>query len=240
MLIYTIAICENKFRKGSLELLMEQTDRQTKSKERVRDHGEVFTSEREVNAMLDLVKNETERIESRFLEPACGTGNFLIKILERKLDVVDAVYRRAQYDWETHAFLAVSSIYGVELLPDNTAECRERLLACLKGRYARIFKGKTRQKFLDSIHFLLQKNIICGDALTLLTADGKPIVFSEWSFVSGGKVQRRDFSMSNLLESKSGKDDFFSQFPELRLPVALGTFPAVHFLEIKKYDTKNS
>lgn len=156
---------------------MPNSDKQTKSKKRVRDYGEVFTSEREVNAMLDLVKNETERIESRFLEPACGTGNFLIKILERKLNVVDAVYRRVQYEWEMRAFLAVSSIYGVELLPDNTDECRERLFNYLKEKYFQQFKGKTSQRFLESIRFLLQKNIICGDALTLLTAEGKPIIF---------------------------------------------------------------
>lgn len=215
-------------------------NQQTKSKSRVREHGEVFTSEREVNAMLDLVKNETERIESRFLEPACGTGNFLIKILERKLNVVDTVYRRVQYEWEMRAFLAVSSIYGVELLPDNTAECRERLFNYLKERYARQFKGKINQRFLENIIFLLQKNIICGDALTLLTAEGKPIIFSEWSFVSGSKVQRRDFTMSNLLESKSKTDDLLSLSPEQKLPVAVGKFPAVHFLEIKNYDTKDT
>ena len=219
---------------------MENKSAQTKSKSRVREHGEVFTSEREVNAMLDLVKNETERIESRFLEPACGTGNFLIKILERKLNVVDAVYRRVQYEWEMRAFLALSSIYGVELLPDNAAECRERLFNYLKERYTRQFKNKTIQSFLESIRFLLQKNIICGDALTLLTAEGKPIIFSEWSFVSGCMVQRRDFTMSNLLESKSKADDLLSLSPEQKLPVAVGKFPAVHFLEIKNYDTKDT
>ena len=219
---------------------MEIKSTQTKSKCRVRNHGEVFTSEREVNAMLDLVKNETERIESRFLEPACGTGNFLIKILARKLNIVDAVYRRVQYEWEMRAFLAVSSIYGVELLPDNTAECRERLFNYLKERYTQRFKGKTSQRFLESINFLLQKNIICGDALTLLTSEGKPIIFSEWSFVSGSKVQRRDFTMSNLLESKSKADDLLNLSPEQKLPVAVGKFPAVHFLEIKNYDTKDT
>ena len=219
---------------------MPNSDKQTKSKKRVRDHGEVFTSEREVNAMLDLVKNETERIESRFLEPACGTGNFLIKILERKLNVVNAVYRRVQYEWGMRAFLAVSSIYGVELLPDNTAECRERLFNYLKERYTQLFKGKTSQRFLESIHFLLQKNIICGDALTLLTAEGKPIIFSEWSFVSGSKVQRRNFTMCNLLESKSNADDLLNLSPEQKLPVAVGKFPAVYFLEIKNYDTKDT
>ena len=212
------------------------TEKQTKSKSRIRDHGEVFTSEREVNAMLDLVKNETERIESRFLEPACGTGNFLIKILERKLDVVDAVYRRLQYEWETHAFLAVSSIYGVELLPDNVQECRERLFDYFSIRYCQQFKKKVSERYLESIQFLLNKNIICGDALTLLTNDGQPIVFSEWSFVSGSKVQRRDFTMSNLLESNS-KHALQDLIPEEKLPKEIGSYPAVHYMEIKNYDS---
>lgn len=212
------------------------TEKLTKSKSRVRDHGEVFTSEREVNAMLDLVKNETERIESRFLEPACGTGNFLIKILERKLNVVDTVYRRLQYEWETRAFLAVSSIYGVELLPDNVLECRERLLIYFQTRYIEQFKNKISERYLDSIRFLLSKNIICGDALTLLTNAGKPIVFSEWSFVSGSKVQRRDFTMSNLLESNS-KHALLDLVPEEKLPKEIGSYPAVHYLEISNYDS---
>lgn len=213
-------------------------ENQTKSKSRVRDHGEVFTAEKEVNAMLDLVKNETERIESRFLEPACGTGNFLIKILERKLNVVDMVYRKVQYEWETRAFLAVSSIYGVELLPDNVIECRNRLYEYLKTRYSQ-FK-KQSQRFLDSVRFLLQKNIICGDALTLLTNTGEPIIFSEWSFVSGSKVQRRDFTMNSLLESGGKQNTLFDLTLEQKLPKEVGKFPAVHYLEIKNYDTQNS
>ena len=217
-------------------LTIMNTEKLTKSKSRVRDHGEVFTSEREVNAMLDLVKNETERIESRFLEPACGTGNFLIKILERKLNVVDTVYRRLQYEWETRAFLAVSSIYGVELLPDNVLECRERLLIYFQTRYIEQFKNKISERYLDSIRFLLSKNIICGDALTLLTNAGKPIVFSEWSFVSGSKVQRRDFTMSNLLESNS-KHALLDLVPEEKLPKEIGSYPAVHYLEISNYDS---
>jgi type I restriction-modification system DNA methylase subunit len=102
-------------------------EKQLKSRKRVADHGEVFTSEREVNAMLDLVKQETERIESRFLEPACGNGNFLAEILKRKLEVVDNRYSKSQLEWERYAVLAVSSIYGVDILEDNAIECRERL-----------------------------------------------------------------------------------------------------------------
>lgn len=218
---------------------MPTKEQQTKSKERVRAHGEVFTAEREVNAMLDLVKNECERIESRFLEPACGTGNFLIKILEKKLNVVDAVYRKVRYEWETRAFLAVSSIYGVELLPDNAAECRARLFDYFLSRYRAQFK-KTSERYLKSIRFLLEKNIICGDALTLLTSAGEPIVFSEWSFVSGSKIQRRDFTMNSLLESGERKDTLFDLSPEEKLPKEVGRFPAVHYLEIATYDKSHT
>ena len=76
------------------------SNKQVKSKERVAQHGEVFTNDREVNAMLDLVKQETERIESRFLEPACGDGNFLAEILRRKLEVVTKLYKTNPFDWE--------------------------------------------------------------------------------------------------------------------------------------------
>ena len=75
--------------------------KQVKSKKRVTDHGEVFTAASEVNAMLDLVKHETERIDSRFLEPACGNGNFLIEILKRKLHIVEGRYSKSQLDYET-------------------------------------------------------------------------------------------------------------------------------------------
>lgn len=108
-------------------------EKQVKSKKRVADHGEVFTAEREVNAMLDLVKHETERIESTFLEPACGNGNFLAEILRRKLAIVDQ-YKRFPSDWERYSVVAMMSIYGVDILPDNVAECRERLYSGLHDR----------------------------------------------------------------------------------------------------------
>ena len=149
--------------------------------------------------------------------------------------MVDAFYRSLQYEWETRGFLAVSSIYGVELLSDNVSECRERLFEYFKSRYTRQFKKKISEKFLESIKFLLKKNIICGDALTLLTSEGEPIVFSEWSFVSGSKVQRRDFTMSNLLESNS-KHDLLDLIPEEKLPKEIGRYPVTHYLEITNYD----
>ena len=99
-------------------------DKQIKSKQRVADHGEIFTNEREVNAMLDLVKQETERIESRFLEPACGEGAFLKEILRRKLEVVKNRYKKSPYDYERYAVLALTSIYGVDIM--NPMPCQKR------------------------------------------------------------------------------------------------------------------
>ena len=85
--------------------------KQVKSRERVAAHGEVFTAEREVKAMCDLVKPETERIDSRFLEPACGDGNFLAEILTRKLACEQIrKYRKSSYDWERNSLLALGSL----------------------------------------------------------------------------------------------------------------------------------
>jgi len=121
-----------------------KADNQVKSKKRVADHGEVFTNEREVNAMLDLVKHETERIDSRFLEPACGNGNFLAEVLRRKLIVVDSRYSKSQIEWERYSVIAVSSIYGVDILEDNAKECRDRLLGIYTDWYSKKFKQVQR------------------------------------------------------------------------------------------------
>lgn len=120
---------------------------QVKSKERVADHGEVFTNEREVNAMLDMVKQETERIDSRFLEPACGDGNFLAEILRRKLAIVKQRYSKSMSEYEKYCFVAVASIYGVELLQDNATDCRSRLFDIVKGEYMKVCKKKPNPKF---------------------------------------------------------------------------------------------
>lgn len=182
-------------------------EKQVKSRERITEHGEVFTAAREVNAMLDLVKQETERIDSRFLEPACGTGNFLVEILKRKLAVVSRRYKRSQLDYETYAFIAVSSIYGIDLQKDNVEECRNRLFSIFDEEYTELFQGKCKNNFRKSIIFLLEKNIIKGDALSLTTEkDGnQPIIFSEWSMVTNGKIKRRDYSFRTLLPNEKPK-----------------------------------
>ena len=145
--------------------------KQVKSKKRVADHGEVFTNEREVNAMLDLVKHETERIDSRFLEPACGNGNFLAEVLRRKLKVVDQRYGNIQMDWERYAVIAVSSIYGVDILEDNAKECRERLYNIFDDFYTSLFKDKCKEECRRSIRFLFDRNILWGDALDFTNKD---------------------------------------------------------------------
>ena len=145
--------------------------KQVKSKKRVADHGEVFTNEREVNAMLDLVKHETERIDSRFLEPACGNGNFLAEVLRRKLKVVDQRYGNNQMDWERYAVIGVSSIYGVDILEDNAKECRERLYTIFDDFYTALFKDKCKKECRRSIRFLFDRNILWGDALDFTNKD---------------------------------------------------------------------
>ncbi len=137
-------------------------EKQVVSKQRVADHGEVLTSKREVNAMLDLVKQETERIDSRFLEPACGTGNFLAEILERKLRVVEYRYGKSRLDYERYTILAVSSIYGIDILEDNVKQCRHRLYGIFEWNYARLFKDRAKDKCRKAVRFILECNIIWG------------------------------------------------------------------------------
>lgn len=209
---------------------------QVKSKQRVADHGEVLTGKREVNAMLDLVKQETERIESRFLEPACGNGNFLTAILERKLAIVEKRYGKSQLDYERYAILAVSSIYGIDILKDNVEQCRHRLFGTFEWSYTRIFKNRTKNKCREAVRFILERNIVWGDALTLKTVGEKPdyIVFSEWSPVNGSMLKRRDFTFRGLLAHEETKElPLFSDLGEdVFIPTPEKEYPPAHFLEI--------
>lgn len=210
-------------------------EKQVVSKKRVADHGEVLTGKREVNAMLDLVKQETERIESRFLEPACGNGNFLSEILERKLNVVKDRYAISRLDYERNAVVAVSSLYGIDILEDNVQECRKRLFGIFDWNYSSLFKDATNE-CRRAVQFILSKNILCGDALTLKTVgeNPKPIVFSEWSPVNGSMLKRRDFSFKTLLQHESIKETpLFSDLgDEAFIPTPLKDYPLTHFLEI--------
>lgn len=219
---------------------MQENERQVKSKQRVADHGEVFTSHREVNAMLDLVKQETERIESRFLEPACGDGNFLIEVLRRKLEVVKKRYGKNQIEYERYSILALSSIYGIDILEDNTIACRNRLFSFFKTEYYTIFKSSSKEEYLKSAQFILSKNIVWGDALTLQTVCAKqePIVFCEWSAVNGSMIKRRDFSFHELLfQSENNAMPLFSDAGEdVFIPEPVKEYPLIHFMRL--YDAE--
>ena len=178
------------------------TSPQVKSKQRVAAHGEVFTAEREVKAMCDLVADECNRIDSRFLEPACGDGNFLAEVLSRKLVACQQKYGTPLLhpDYQRACINAVMSIYGVELLPDNAEACRERLFKIWDEAYTHNCSTDANDACRDVVKFILSKNILCGDVLSMRQSDGSPIIFSEWSFLDGVQVKRRDFRLDKLIE----------------------------------------
>ena len=184
-------------------------EEQIKSKARVRAHGEVFTAAREVNAMLDLVKDETENLDSTFLEPACGDGNFLDEVLRRKLAVCRKRYGGSPADYEKFSFLACTTLYGVDILADNVARCRERLFARWEGG----FGGRTdyHDRVARSVKRVFERNIVLGNALSMKRVDAsgadldEPIVFTEWKFAVGDKLKRADYRFDVLLEDGGSK-----------------------------------
>lgn len=175
---------------------------QVKSKQLVQEHGEVFTNEREVNVMLDVVKQETERIESRFLEPACGDDNFPAEVLCRKLTVVAKLYRKSPAEYMRYAFVTVASIYGVDILEDNAHECRDRLYGIVEGEPKGAIKGAVDYLFLEAVRYVLEKNVLCGDALTPKDVNDDPITFAERSIVTGDKVKRRNRALRGRTEGR--------------------------------------
>lgn len=170
-----------------------------RTKQRVADHGEVFTPAWMVEAMLDLVRGETERIDSRFLEPACGSGNFLVPVLRRKLAAVERKFGKSDFERTYYALLALMCIYGIELLPDNIAECRANLLEIL-AEYLHLEEADERHR---AASYVLSRNIVHGDALTMRTHDDQRITFAEWGYLGKGKFQRRDFRLDVLTQMSS-------------------------------------
>ena len=230
-------------------------ERQIKSRKRVAERGEVFTAEREVNAMLDLVKQETERIDSRFLEPACGTGNFLVEILRRKLDVVKRQYQKQLGELELQTTIALSSIYGVDIMKDNVEECCQRLLDIVCNWYTEVHPQQkaASEKLKSTWSYLLHRNILWGDALTLREPvsqdatitekqNAKPITFSEWSFIRD-MVIRKDFHLAALVQAQSASVPFVKndQGGEVYLPPEpINEYRPIHYLKIATYyDTKH-
>ena len=170
-----------------------------RSKKRIADHGEVFTPPWMVEAMLDLVKDETGRIDSRFVEPACGSGNFLVRILQRKLAAVELKFGKSDFEKQHYALLALMCAYGIELLADNIAECRANMLEILAD-----YLGVDESDDLNrAASYVLSQNLVHGDALTMRTHDGQPITFAEWGYLGKGKFQRRDFRFDVLTGSSA-------------------------------------
>ena len=235
---------------------MENSDirKQFKSKERISKHGEVFTDEKEVKSMCDLFEHECERVDSRFFEPACGNGNFLAEILSRKLNIVYKKFKKNKYDFERYSILAISSLYGVDLMNDNVNECKNRLYKIWEKMYKKIFKDNCDNETIKTVSFILSLNIVCGNALTLMKVDSdgndtkEPIIFPEWSLISGAKFKRRDFRFDVLLMSKENPhkrkentlfenelDKFLEIHPSTNeyLPKPINEYEPIHYKKIK-------
>ena len=218
---------------------MGPSEKLTRSKQRIIDHGEVFTPSWLVDDMLNLVKNDSERIDARFLEPACGSGNFLVKVLQRKLAAVDNKYGHSPFEREHFAVFALMCVYGIELLPDNIAECRDNLLAIL-AEYLGITRSDVPYR---AGHFVLSQNLVHGDALKMRTPDDKAIIFAEWGYLGKGKFQRRDFRLDTLTQAAAysqegtlfanlGKHELFTPvtaYPPLSMADLAAASPQVLF-----------
>ena len=201
-----------------------------KSKRRVADHGEVFTPQWLVENMLDLVKGETERIDSRFLETACGSGNFLVPVLRRKLAAVEVKFGKSDFEKRHYAILAVMSTYGIELLADNIVECRANMLEALAD-YLNL--SETDEVYLAAL-YVLSHNIVHGDALTMRMYDGEPLTFAEWGYLGKGKFQRRDFRMDVLaqMSAYSGEGSLFADLGKHEVFTPLRSYPTTTMREL--------
>ena len=201
--------------------------------------------------MCDLVSQECDRIDSRFLEPACGDGNFLAEILKRKLARVKKLYKSSVYDFERYSILAVSSIYGVDIMLDNTKDCRARLYEIWDNEYRSVCKKDCNNETREAVVYILSQNILCGNALSLMQVDEKqndtdnPIIFPEWSLI-GTKLKRRDFRLDVLLKTKDKpqEDNLFGDELSEHLSINPVTgeymaepvhiYPAIHYKKIKE------
>lgn len=200
----------------------------TKSKQRVVDHGEVFTPSWVVGEMLDLVKDESYRIDSKFLEPACGSGNFLVQVLRRKIHTVKARYSKSEFETNHFGLLSLMCIYGIELLSDNATECRENL----RHVFDQEFNFKTESVWSRAAKAILDVNIIEGDALTIKSTSGQPLVFPEWSYLGAGLFQRRDFLFDSLTQRSSIEGTLFELFEEEDIFVPLRTYEPARVEEL--------
>lgn len=199
-----------------------------KSKKRVADHGEVFTPSWLVERMLNLVEDDANRIDSRFLEPACGSGNFLSAVLAKKLESVQKRYGKSPFELRSYSLFAIMCIYGIEILEDNVQECRENLF----NQFQRTMKVDPEDVLMKAVRRVLELNIIHGDALTITNINGKPIEFPEWGYLGKGKYQRRDFRYELLTQRSGIEGTLFEAFEEHQLFSPSNTYPIMNIDEI--------
>jgi hypothetical protein len=199
-----------------------------KTRQRVVDHGEVFTPFWLVENMLDLLGGEAGRIDARFLEPACGSGNFLVPVLRRKLASVQQRYAASDFEKRHHALLALMSIYGIELLQDNAMECRTNLLDTLFD-----YLGATiGDEWVAAARGVVSVNVVQGNALDMTTADGCPITFPEWGYLGKGRFQRRDFRYDMLTQRSLIEGPLFAELEKHDVFVPVRTYPPMTVMEI--------
>lgn len=201
-----------------------------KSRQRVANHGEVFTPSWMVEKMLDLVKDESERVDSRFLEPACGSGNFLLAVLRRKFTTIQSRFGQNDFEKRHNALFALMCIYGIELLEDNITDCRNILLEELKE----FLKIADDDLILSAARHVLSSNIIQGDALTLRNNNGTPIHFPEWGYLGKGKYQRRDFKYDSLTLRSGSEGTLFEMFEEHELFAPTKIYPQMNIEELAR------
>lgn len=204
------------------------------NKKRIKDYGEVFTQKKEVDSILNLVKNETLNLESRFLEPACGDGNFLVEILSRKISILNSRFKKDKIDFERNSIIALSSLYGIDILSDNIEKLNIRLLDIFIKNYQDNF-GEINPDFLKSIKYILKKNLKFGDALNYkIPNSDKFIVFSEWSMVDLDFIKRRDFTFKDIMAYKpiDGPNLFSDLGDDAFIPTPIKDYPLKHYLKL--------
>lgn len=186
-------------------------DKQIKSRERVASHGEVFTADKEVRAMCDLVNDEAVDLNAKILEPACGEGNFLLEILQRRLN---ALAVDGANNFELNSLIALSNLYGIDILPDNVKACREKLFKLWREFYIEFNNDEDAQDWLkDLVNEILEKNIICGDALTCSLVDGQGgIKFTKWTI--GEEVITQEYKLEDLMQEQDDKNCLFPFEPQ--------------------------
>lgn len=205
-----------------------------RSKQRVADHGEVFTPPWMVDAMLNLIRDEADRIDSRVLESACGSGNYIVAALQRKLSTVESKFGASSFEGRHYALLSVMCIYGIELLADNIAECRSNMLDTLEASLGL----KKTDELIAAAAYVIRTNIVHGDSMTMLDSEGESIVFAEWGYLGRGKFQRRDFRLASLTASASFDEEgtLFADLGNHEIFTPLNTYPPMTLRELAEAD----